>query len=822
MLTMRSLQQALRRLARTPLFTAMALLTLALGIGANTAIFSVVDGVLIKPLPYPQADSLVGIWHTAPGISGLGDSISCSATMYFTYREENKTFQDIGLWSDEDASVTGLGDPEQVRALDVTFGTLEALGVQPMLGRWFSQADDTPGSAETVILTFGYWQRRFGGDKSVVGRTLTIDSRPRNVIGVMPAVFAFATHPDLILPQRFNRRELFLGDFSYQGIARLKPGVTLQQANADLERMLGIWLQAWPAPPGFSISLFENARFGPKLQPLKQEVVGDIGATLWVLMGTIGLVLLIACANVANLLLVRAEGRRQELAIRVALGAGWGNIAREMLLESVTLSVLGGVLGLALAYGALRVLVAKGPENLPRLNEIGIDSWALGFALAVSLFTGLLFGLIPVLKYAGPNLASALRGSGRTLSHGRERHRARNILVVVQVALALVLLIGSGLMFRTFQALHNVQPGFTHPEQVQLMRVFIPEQQVKEPERLMRMQNAMLDKLAAIPGVASVAFSRSAPLEGITNNDVVYAEDKTYAVGQIPPVRRFRFVTPRFLDATGTALIAGRDFTWTDLYEKRNVAMVSENLAREVWGDARVALGKRIREASTDPWREVVGVVGDVYDDGMQRKPPSFVYWPAMMGSWHDYPVRATRGGTFVIRTSRAGTASLLAEARQAIWSQNANLPVFLVRTLKDLYDQSLARTSFTLVLLAIAGGMALVLGVVGIYGVIAYAVSQRTREIGIRMALGAQPGGLQRMFVRHGLLLAGIGAVFGLAAAAGLTRLMSSLLFGVAALDPVTYAVVAAILIGAAALASYFPARRATIVNPVEALRAD
>jgi putative ABC transport system permease protein len=543
---------------------------------------------------------------------------------------------------------------------------------------------------------------------------------------------------------------------------------------------------------------------------------------LWVLMGTIGLVLLIACANVANLLLVRAEGRQQELAIRAALGAGWGKIAREMLLESLTLGVLGGLLGLGLAYTALRIFVARGPATLPRLHEIGINPLVLAFTLAVSLLAGLLFGLIPAVKYAGPHLATALRAVGRSLSHSRERHRTRNVLVVVQVALALVLLIGSGLMIRTFQALRNVQPGFTRPEEVQLLRTSITTVQVREPDQVMRMQNAMLDKLAAIPGVTSVAFANSAPLEGFNSNDLLYAEDKDYAAGQIPPLRRYRFISPEFFKTTGTALIAGRDFTWTDHYEKRHVAMVSENMARELWGNPGAALGKRIREGPNDPWREIVGVAADVCDNGAQQKPPAFAYWPALMDTFWADPVHINRTGVFIIRTSRAATESFLTEARQAIWSVNSNSPVFLVRTLKDVYDQSLARTSFTLVMLALAGAMALVLGVVGIYGVIAYAVSQRTREIGIRMALGAEAAELRQMFVRHGLLLAGIGAVIGLAAAAGLTRLMSSLLFGVAALDPFTYAGVAVLLIAAAALASYLPARRATAVDPIDALRAE
>ena len=695
--------------------------------------------------------------------------------------------------------------------------------MQPVQGRWFSESDDTPGTPETVMLSYGYWQRRFGGNNSVIGSSLLVDSRPHAVIGVMPRDFQFQNiKAELILPMRFDRNKIFLGNFSYQGVARLKPGMTLQQANLDVGRMLTIWLKAWPAPPGFDAALFENAHFGPKVEPWKKEVVGDIGTVLWVLMGTIGLVLLTACANVANLLLVRAEGRQQELAVRAALGAGWARIAREMLFESLALGMLGGALGLGLAYVALKILVARGPQTLPRLNEIGVDSVVLAFTLAVSVLSSMLFGLIPVMKYAGAHVAAALRGGGRTLSQSRERHRARNTLVVVQVGLAVVLLISSGLMIRTFQALRSVNPGFSRPAQVQLLHISIPEAQVKEPERIMRMENEMLDKLAAIPGVTSVAFASGAPLEGFNSNDLVYAQDKDYGVGQIPPVRRFRFVSPGFLKTTGTPMIAGRDFTWTDIYDKRHVAVVSENMAREMWGDPRAALGKRLREGMKDAWREVVGVVGDVYDNGVQEKAPAVVYWPAMMDTFWGDDIHVNRGGAFVIRTDRAATEGFLKEARQAIWSVNANLPVFLVRTLQDLYDQSMARTSFTLVMLVIAGCMALVLGIVGIYGVIAYSVSQRTREIGIRMALGAGPAGLRRMFVGHGLLLAGTGAVLGLAASAGATRLMTSLLFGITALDPMTYSVVAVVLISSAALASYFPARRATAVDPVQALRAE
>jgi predicted permease len=497
-----------------------------------------------------------------------------------------------------------------------------------------------------------------------------------------------------------------------------------------------------------------------------------------------------------------------------------------MLVESITLGVLGGALGFGLAYAVLRILVVRGPATLPRLNEIGIDPLVLSFAFGVSLLSGVLFGVIPVVKYAEPRIATALRGIGRTFSHERERHRARHVLVVVQVALALVLLVGSGLMIRTFRHLRSVQPGFTHPEEIQILHSMIPMAIAKEPERVMRMQHEILDKLAAIPGVTSVGFGSRAPLESfLVNANPIDAEDKTFEKGRMKPVRQIRRIAPGYFKTMGTRVVAGRDFSWTDLYDKHRVAIVSDNLAREWWGDPGAALGKRIREiGAADPWREIVGVVENVYDDGVDAKPPAFAYWPALMDRyiWGDENGSAIAVGMFAIRSNRAGTEGLLAEAQQAIWSVNGRQPVYLVTTLETLYDRSMARTSFTLVMLAIAGGMALLLGLVGIYGVIAYVVSQRTREIGIRIALGAQRAVLLRAFVRQGLLLAGAGVALGLAAAAGLTHFMSSLLFGVTALDPLTYAVVSALLLVVSVLASYLPARRAMVIDPVHALRGE
>jgi len=544
-------------------------------------------------------------------------------------------------------------------------------------------------------------------------------------------------------------------------------------------------------------------------------------------MGTIGIVLVIACANVANLLLVRAEGRQQELTIRAALGAGWGRIAHHLLVESVTLGVLGGAFGLALAYGGLRLLTAMAPANLPRQAEISIDPAVLAFTLAVSLLSGLLFGLIPVLKYVGPMMFTALRGAlhggSRTLSQGQERHRTQNVLVVAQVALAVVLLLAAGLMIRTFDALRNVRPGFAQPETVQMVRLSIPDAQVAEPERVVRMQQDIAERIAAIPGVASVAFATAMPIEmEFENNVVVTAENKTYDLG-IAPLRRSKSISPGLFRTVGTPLLAGRDFTWTDIHDNRQVAIVSENMARELWGAPSDALGKRIRVGQVGPWNEIIGVVGDVYDSGVHQKAPTIVYWRA--GAQRHSGVSGTfvpRSVTFAIRSERAGTADLATQISEAVWAVNPNLPLARVQTLAEVYSQSMSRTSFTLVMLALAAFMALALGIVGIYAVLSYVVSQRRREIGIRLALGAQQGQLRRKFVRYGLVLAGAGVVIGLLAAAGLTQLLSSLLFGVSPLDPVTYSAVPIVLALAATLASFVAVHRATAVDPLEALRAE
>jgi predicted permease len=804
-------RQAIRSLLRQPGFAAAAVLTLGLGIGATTAIFTVVNSVLIRPLPYPDADQLVRIAHNIGGI----DQAYFSDEIFLTYQQNTQAFQDLGVWIPAGrANVTGQGDPEEVRALAVSRGLLTTLGMRPEVGRWFSAEDEAPAAPDAVMLGHPYWQRKFARDRSVVGRVMIVDSRPYQIVGVMPAAFRFRGEHDVIRLLRIDAGRPIPG-FRLNGVARLQPGVTLAQAGADVTRMFPIWIK----DPAL------RARWAPALRPLKQDVVGDIGNTLWVLMGTIGVVLLMACANVANLLLVRADGRRQELAIRAALGAGWMRLALTMLIESLALAALGGLLGVALAYAGVRALVAMGPANLPRLLEISLDSQALVFALVVSLFSGLLFGAIPIFKYVRPEPAATLASAGRSCTITRERHRSNNALVAAQMALALLLLVSAALMIRSFQALRTVAPGFTRPHEVQTFAFSIPATEVAEPQRVTRLQHEIVEKIAAIPGVSATAFTTRLPMDETNRSSAAISAENRPESRPTPPNRHVRFVSPGLFHTLGTPLVAGRDFTWTDVYERREVAIVSENLAREFWGSPIAALGQRVREFydGSSPWREVVGVAGNVHDDGVHQASPATVYWPAQWTSrTFAAPGYQPRRVAVAVRSERVGSQGLLREIEEAVQSVHANLALAQVRTLGDVYDQSMARTSFTLVMLTIAGMMALLLGVFGLYGVLSYMVTRRRREIGIRLALGAEPRQIRRLFVGRALALAAVGGTIGLAAAAASTRLMQSLLYGVGPLDPITFTATPLLLAAAAVLASYLPARRAVSIDPVETLRAD
>jgi len=817
------LKQVLRRLGRSPLFTAIILITVAVGVGANTVVFSVVEGVLLKPLGYPHSDRLIGVWYKAPAINI--PKLNIAAFVYFIDREQNKTLEDIGMYDGSSFSLTGSGQPEQLDGVEVTDGTLPILGVHAAYGRLFTKQDDSANAPKTVLLSYGYWQRHFGGDRSAVGRTLTLDGDPHEIIGILPKGLDFLGYPaDLFVPMQLDRSKTRLGNFSYEGIARLKPGVTIEQASADLARLIPVANRSFPPPEGFSLAMFEKANIGIYLLPLKDDVVGDIGSVVWVLMGSIVLVLLAACANVANLLLVRVEGRRQELAIRSALGADRKNITANLLLESLVLGCAGSVIGLGLAYAGLRTLVAAAPTGLPRLHDIGIDVPVLLFTLGLALFVSLVIGMIPVLRYSGVRAGTGLREGGRSLSQSRERHRARKALVVVQVALALVLLICSGLMIRTFHALAHVWPGFQDPNTLQAFDIDIPETQIPDTqgERVVRTDQAILNQVAAIPGVTSAGITSSVPMSGSGGIDPVYANDRAYKEGELAPLRHQRFISPGYFSTMGMPLVAGRDLTWPEEYEQRTVAIISENFAREYWGTPNSAIGKFIRIGSTDPWHEIIGVVGNVYEDGVSHDPTSDVYWPIYQKDFETQKVMVRRYVSFVIRTPRAGSAALMNEIQRAVWSVDPELPLASPTTVGVLYTKSMARTSFTLVMLSIAGAMTLLLGIVGLYGVVAYAVSQRTREIGIRVALGAQRDSLTRMFVRQGLMLTGVGVVCGVSVAFGTMRLMRSLLYHVSPADPWTYAAATVSILAIAWLATYVPSRRAAVVDPVQALRAE
>jgi predicted permease len=584
-------------------------------------------------------------------------------------------------------------------------------------------------------------------------------------------------------------------------------------------------MDSWSDGPGSNSHFFDVWRITAALKPLKQQVIGGIGNVLWLVMGTIGMVMLIVCTNVANLLLVRADSRQQELAVRAALGAGRGRIARELIFESMVLGAVGGAAGIAVTGAALRLLSAIGPANLPRLSEVSLSLASVCFTFGLAIFSGLFFGSIVSLKYARLGPGAALHGSSRTTSAGRDRHRSQNVLVVAQVAMALVLLVCSGLMMRSFAVLLNTQPGFSTPEHLQTMRVAILKSIASDPVAVTRMQNEIADKLGQLPNVSSVGYAADVPMDGLEPNwNSIFVQGRdTWGAKSTLPMRLFNNTSPNYFHTMGSRLIAGREFTWDDVYNQRPVGIISENLARELFGSAQAAIGRQITYFEKMPWHQVIGVVEDARHNGVDAPAPAVVYWPTMMPNLYGpEPLDAVRGVIFVVRSQRAGSESLIQEMQQAVWQINGELPVSGLLTMQEIDSKSLARTSFTLTMLGIAAALALALGVIGIYGVISYSVAQRMREMSIRMALGAQKRELRWLFVRSALVLTGIGLVIGLGAAAAVAQLMRSLLFGIHPLDPLSFAMMALVLVAAAAIASYLPASRVCAINPADVLKAE
>jgi predicted permease len=805
----RDIRHAGRLLRRAPGFTAAATLTLALGIGATTAIASVVYGVLLKPLPFADPDRLVALYHVTPA----SRTDAQSAATYFTYRDHGRVFDGIGLWTSGDVSVVRNASPEQVHVLRVTEGTLSLLGVRPERGRLFQPGDDVPNGPARVVLAYPYWRQAFGASPDVVGQPLVIDGTPHEVIGVLPRSFRLLENDSqVVLPLQLDRAAARTGPLpGLKGIARLKAGVTLADADADIARMIPLIVREFPLAPGLTEKMWASVGLAPNVRPLAEAAIGEMRRPLWTLLGAVGVVLLMAWANVANLLLVRAEGRRREFAVRCALGASRRRMAAALLSESLILGLAGGAVGVLLAGLGVGLLRRLAPVALPRVDDIGIDAVVLLFTLVVSVVTSLLFGLLPVLRMGALN-AGALTETGRSTTDPPGRHRVHNILVVVQIALALVLLVVSGLMVRTFVALRQVDPGFVRPAEAQVFDIVLPPALIREPRQVAATYEQMAARLQHVPGVQAVGLG-VIRLDGIAGKAPLYVDGRAAPV--LPPIRSVWTIGGGYFDALGNALVAGRAITWSDILESRPVAVISQNLAREFWPTPANAVGQRIGLFPGGPWQEVVGVAGDVRADGLNRPAPQLAYFP--MASAQG----VSRNVTFIVRSSRVGTPGFLRELQQAVWSVNPNVPLAAARTLQEIAAVSTAQTSFALIMLAIAAAVALLLALVGVYGVVSYVAAERTHEIGIRMALGAQSGDVRTMLLRRGVALTLAGLALGLAAAMLVTPVITTLLYGIGPLDPLTYAGVALALGAAVLLATYLPVRRAARQAPIGALRA-
>jgi len=809
------LKQAARRLLRSPGFTSAVVLTLALGVGAATAVFTIVDAILVDPLPFDEPDRLVAIWHEAPGLD-LGE-IRSAAALQFAYRDRNRVFEDVAHWSGREVAVTGAADPEQVMAVRMTAGLLPLLGVEPRLGRRFTERDDAPGAPLTVLLAEGYWQRRFAGEPTLLGRTIVVDGQVREVIGVLPSRFSLpGVEPQLYLPMQLDRATTVLADFNLSGVGRLLPSVSLAEANDDLGRILPIAPQLFPG--AMTTANVEAARLGPAVHPLKQDYVGDLGQVLWVLLGSVSILLFVAFANVANLVLVRTEARRREMAVRASMGAGRGRIVRHLLAESALLATTGTALGLLVAAGGLRAFLQTGLITLPRADEISMDGTVLGFAAAIALTVTILCGIVSSRGLGRGDIGRLLRSvTGPAAGSWRW---AKNGLVVAQIALALVLLVGSGLMIRSFTALRRVEPGFTAPESVLTMRVAIPAAEISDPAGVAAAFEDIWNRLRAIPGVSAVGASSALTMDGPRRFDFIWSEDRPLSLEVAPPSRTVKWVSEGYFEAMGNPVIVGRPIMWSDVHDLARVAVVTRNFAEEYWGSPEAALGKRIAVGKTTGpvWKVIVGVVGDVRDDGPAQPATTVVFWPYVyeLGG----PPIVPRTLSFAVRAEERSAASLTSDVKAAVWAVDPDLPLANLRTLDALVSKSMARTSVTMLMLVVSAVTALVLGLVGLYGVVSCVVARRTHEIGIRMALGAERNDVTSMVLRGGLSICALGVGIGLVGAVTLTRLMASLLYGVEATDPLTYSAVAVALTVAALVATYLPARRAAGVDPLISLK--
>ncbi|HKG47548.1 MAG TPA: ABC transporter permease [Pyrinomonadaceae bacterium] len=798
------LRFALRMLLKNPGFTIVAVIALALGIGANTAIFSVVNSVLLRPLPYEDPERLVMVWEDASKSGHPRDTPT--AANYADWRDQNQVFDGMAAMTDESFNLTGAGDPERLEGMRVSASLFPLLGVEPQLGRVFTAAEDQPGSQRVVLLSYGLWQRRFGGDPSIAGKPLTLNGESYIVVGVMPARFQFPTSDNQIwVPIAFTSEEAADRGVHYlQVVARLKSGVTLEQAQAEMHTIAARLQQQYPET---------NTDVGAAVTSLHEHLVGDIKPALLILLGAVGLVLLIACANVANLLLARAAVRQKEIAVRIALGARRLRLIRQFLTESILLSTVGGVVGFVIAYTGLVLLRTFIPENISQTREISIDLKVLGFTFFVSVATGVIFGLAPAIQAVRFNQSETLKEGGRDAATGGSGKRLRSLLVTAEVAISLVLLIGAGLLINSFVRLRNVDPGF-RSDNLLTMKIVMPEAKYLDRPRRIAFYNNLLQRVQSLAGVRSAAITTNLPLYHQGNSISVHLQGRP----EPPPGQELivvtRIISPGYFDTMTIPLLSGRKFSEQDIVTTPRVAVVSETMARSFWPNEDPT-GKRIAigEIKSDrDWINIIGVAKDVRQVELTADPKPQMYLTYLQFGFFD-------SRDLVVKTD-VDPASMAATVRKAVWEIDKDQPVSNIQTMEAILADSIARQRFSMVLLAIFAGVALVLAGVGIYGVMSYSVAQRTHEIGIRMALGAQTAAVLKLALAYGMKLVIIGIAIGLVAAFALTRLMSSLLFGVTATDPTTFTLISLLLIGVAALASYIPARRATKVDPMIALR--
>jgi putative ABC transport system permease protein len=791
----------LRMLLKKPGFTLTAVITLALGIGATSTIFSFVNGILLRPLPYQDSERLVLLDETATkrGIASMGVSFP----NFLDWREQNRVFTGVAAYGGGNYTLTGSGEPEQLSGADISYNTFEILGVAPVLGRTFTAEEDRPENDLVVILGYRLWERRFGANPEIIGQKLTLNNRSRTVIGVAPPDFKFPDVVDLWVPLALDTTRWTRTDHGLSAIARLKPGVTLEQSQSDLTAVARRIEEANPVT---------NEGLGVNVIPLREGLVSDYRKALLLLMGVVGLVLLIACANVANLLLARASTRAKEVAIRTALGAGRWRVFRQLLTESVVLGLMGGALGLGLAFWGLDLLLAAIPIEFPFWMKFNLDGRVLGFATGVALLTGLIFGAAPALQASRVELNEALKEGGRDAS-GAGSHRLLRSLVVAEVALSLVLLIGAGLMMRSFMRLQHTNPGL-NPENLLTLRVDLPGAKYNTPEKRRTFYKELLERIGSLPGVEAAGAVSNLPLGGdIWGRSLTVEGFPVLPVGQAPMINHC-VITPNYFRSMGIPILVGRDFTDADTRDSMRVTIIDERLAREYWPNES-PLGKRVRfgpPENNEPWHTVVGVVGAVKHESLSLTRRKTVYLPYAEITIDDL--------SLAVRA--ANPESLTPAIRGQVKAMDTDLPIINARTMTEVISRSVWQPRLYAILFGVFAAVALALASIGVYGVMAYSVSERTREIGIRVALGAQAGDVLKLVVAQGMTLTLIGAGLGLGGAFGLTRLMQTLLFEVSATDPLTFAGLAALLSAVALVACYLPARRATKVDPMVALRCE